>query len=214
MKKYLSAALMLASTLSCAAADLRELADWQPKDWHVLAKAEGDLNADKIPDTVLVVEETDPKKIVKNEGMGPPMLDKNPRRIMVLIREGDLYRNAGQSDQLIQEKNPAPCLDDPFSRVEVKNGLLKLSLSSFSSCGGWGSSRTVLTFRFEDGRMRLIGEDSDEFMRNSGEKTISSINYLTGKQKVISGLNEFEPSKPKTHWETLPTSPNKYLDEL
>lgn len=205
---------MLASSLSCAAADLRELTDWQPKDWNVLAKAEGDLNADKIPDVVLVVEETDPKKIVENDGMGPRILNKNPRRIMVLLREGDLYRNAGQSDQLIRPKNPAPCLDDPFSRVEVKNGLLKLAQSSFSSCGSWGSSRTVLTFRLEAGRMRLIGEDSDEFMRNSGEKTISSTNYLTGKKKVISGLNEFEPSKPKTHWETLPTSPSQYLDEL
>ena len=216
MKKYLSVVLMLASGLS-QASDLRALADWQPKGWNLLAQAEGDLNADKIPDVVLVVEETDPKKIIKNEGMGPPMLDQNPRRIMVLIREGDLYRNSGQSDLLIPSKNPSPCRDDPFAEVEVKGGLLKLTESFFASCGTWSSSRTTYTFRLEAGRMRLIGEDSDEFMRNSGEKTLSSTNYLTGKRKLVTGLNEFDefkPVKPKTRWESLPPSPAKYLDEL
>jgi hypothetical protein len=71
-------------------------------------------------------------------------------------------------------------------------------------------------FRLEAGRLRLIGSETDSFHRGSGEKDLVSTNYLTGKVKRTSGLNEFDEkeSNPKIKWETLPSRKPIYMDEL
>jgi hypothetical protein len=71
-------------------------------------------------------------------------------------------------------------------------------------------------FRLEAGRLRLIGSETDSFHRGSGEKGLVSTNYLTGKVKRTSGLNEFDEkeSKPEVEWETLPSRKSIYMEDL
>jgi hypothetical protein len=71
-------------------------------------------------------------------------------------------------------------------------------------------------FRLEKGRMRLIGAEEDSYSRSLGDKMLTSTNYLTGKRKVTSGLNQFddEPSRPKVTWEELESKKPLYLEDL
>ena len=49
----------------------------------------------------------------------------------------------------------------------------------------------------------------------SGDMTERSVNYLTGRQKTVTGGNMFEDvpaAKIKTRWQTLPKQPARYLD--
>jgi hypothetical protein len=70
--------------------------------------------------------------------------------------------------------------------------------------------------KLEGSRTRLIGQEVDTFYRNSGEKTQVSTNYLTGKIKRTSGLNEFDEneSHPKITWEELESKKPLYLEDL
>ncbi|MFW9617510.1 hypothetical protein [Aquabacterium sp.] len=214
--KPLIAALLC--TLSClpawADSDLRPLNGWAPKGWRIIKQATGDLNGDGAKDAAVIFEEVNPANIKKNDRMGSEQLNTNPRKLVVLFGEQGLYRLAAESDDLVPPENVeySPCLADPLNQLTISKGMLRLVLTEWLSCGGWSVTSTTYTYRFDGTGMRLIGQDESSFMRNSGEKSTTSTNYLTGKRKITTGLNEFEQSRPQTTWENIGPQEPQYLN--
>ena len=168
-------------------------------------------------DLALIIENTSPENIVKNDSLGSPELNLNPRRLLVLLKKPQAYQLAASNDFLPSEGDAeSPCLAAPLAEGEalaIKNGLLKIGLHYWLSCGSWYVTNHLYTFRYQDQSFKLIGYDSNDFHRASGDITERSINFLTGKVKSTSGKNEFAESQQpvKTQWAKLK---NKYLLKL
>ena len=180
-----------------------------PKNWKVLEKVQGDLNQDRQADLALIVEDTDPKNIIRNENLGSAELNINKRKLLILFKNNQGYRLVATNPYLPTEGDiESPCLADPIGEndpLEIKNGLLKVNLHYWLSCGSWYVTNHSYTFRYQDQAFKLIGYDNNDFHRASGEITAQSINFLTGKTKNTSGENEFsEQSQPiEIKWSKL-----------
>lgn len=219
MMPLFSSALLALLLLLAPSADADDYSSWVPERWRLERTVTGDLDKDGIADAVLVLQEVDPLKRVRNEGLGAPELDTNPRRLLVLLKSVDGFRKIAGTSRFLPPENDAqsPCLADPLAEggVRIERGLLFIDLHYWLSCGSWGVSHNTFTFRLENGKFRLIGLDGYEFMRNSGKRSETSTNFLTGKKKISTGLNEFnEPAKPNVSWERLPAMKPIYLDEM
>jgi len=194
-------------------------ATWIPPGWKLIANATGDLNGDGLKDAVLVLEQTDPAKLKTNDDLGAPILNLNPRRLLVLFNGTGGYRLVFSRDRLLPGENDenSPCLMDPLMQeggISISRGRLLIDLRFWSSCGSYGVSHQKFTFRLENDRFRLIGYDTWEFSRSSGDGSAFSINFLTGQRKTTSGQSEFKPSKPADVWDRIPVRDRFHLDEM
>jgi len=221
VKYYISFAILsLFIGSSTFAADASVFQNYVPAGWQLLSSTVGDLNADSKDDAVIVIEKDDPANRKQNSSLGANELNLNPRRLLVLFQKEDGYYPVLSTDKFLPTENDeeSPCLADPLGEngIKISKGLLKITLGYWMSCGGWGTSSEEYIFRYEGTRFRLIGHNHSDFMRNSGEGTESSTNYLTGKIKITEGLNEFDEkeSEPKTVWKKVKNNTPKYLDEV
>ena len=186
--------------------------DFVPKGWKEILTTNGELNKDKLEDTVIVIE--------KDDVLGPDYLNLNPRILLVLFKQKDgTYILASKNDKgFIQSENDEenPTLMDTLTGISIKNNTLRINFDYFLSAGSYSASQTVFTFRFQNNRFELIGLDNNSFMRNSGEQEEFSINFSTNKMKTTSGRNMFdeELSKPKETWENINIKKKYILDEM
>ncbi len=216
--------LVVALALTLAVGSARSavpsaLEAWIPPGWKLIANATGDLNGDATEDAVLVLEQTDPANFKANDDLGAPILNLNPRRLLVLFNETGGYRPVFSRDRLLPGENDeiSPCLLDPLMQdggLSISRGRLMIDLRSWSSCGSYGVSHQKFTFRFDDGRFRLIGYDTWEFSRGSGDGSSVSVNFLTGQRKTTTGQNEFKPAQPTISWDRIPVRERFHLDEI
>ncbi|WP_312968537.1 hypothetical protein [Acinetobacter gerneri] len=186
-----------------------------PKGWTLFQKVEGDLNKDGQKDIAMIIEEKNPKNIVKNDALGSEELDLNPRKLLILFKDQQSYRLVGSNDTIPSANDAdAPCLADPlaeFDPLEIKNGVLQVAFHYWYSCGSWYVNNNTYSFRYENtpqpnkASFKLIGFDSTDFHRASGDSSTYSVNFLTGKTKSTSGANEFaeQKQKIKTTWSKL-----------
>ncbi|QMT40026.1 hypothetical protein [Neisseria shayeganii] len=216
MKRPLMLAMLLPIlSVPAQAADFSALV---PQGWKLDYSAEGDLNGDGQADAVIVVRGQDPAKMVRNEGLGASELDTNPRQLLVFLRQGQGYQLAAANRDWLPPagSTETPCLQDPLEEggIGIKNGRLTVMLHYWLSCGSWGVQNNTYTFRLEGRRFRLIGLDQVSYMRNSGEKTMVSTNYLSGRQKTVTGANMFEdePNRHRERWRNLANRTRWYLD--
>jgi hypothetical protein len=200
-------------TLPASAADSEGFA---PPGWVVEMLSSGDVNGDQIPDIVFVLHQTSRANILANkDGFGEMPIDTNPRILAVAIGQGPdkPYRLLVQDHTLIP-RHVEPTLSDPLADggVAVKHGAFIVTLGSFASMGSWEMSTRKLTFRIQDDRCVLIGFDEDGRMRNTGEETTTSINYLSGRK--ITG-HAADPGSPlRTHTTQLPPSTPLSIDQV
>jgi hypothetical protein len=189
--------------------------DFLPSGWKLIDSADSDLNKDSLPDRVLIIENTDQRNFVHNEGMGDDTLNVNPRILLVLFKDKKTnnYRLVVQNNAFIPPPNDtvSPCLADPLAETEgitIKNGVLGLHFQYWLSCGSWFTSNHDYLFRYQNKHFELIGFNSMEFHRSSGEMSEYSINFSTKKLSHTEGGNMFEETttKPKTTWKkfTMP----------
>lgn len=204
---------------SAPRAEASSASKWVPKGWKLIRSASGDLNKDGKDDTVLVLEQDDPANRKPNDGLGSPVLNLNPRRLVILMKTPSGHEAVLSKDGFIPSENDAeaPCLADPFLEsgdIGVTRGALKIDLHYWLSCGSYGVSHSTFTFRHDAERFQLIGLDEMEFSRSTGEQSKYSTNFLTGKKKATTGLNAFEASRPTTTWSNIPSKRKFYLDEM
>lgn len=181
-----------------------------PQGWKIIYTAKGDLNKDLLPDEAIIIENTNPKNIIKNDGMGGELLNINPRKLLILFKNKTGYNLVAENTRFIPTKNSeqSRCLEDPLSEtgaVFITKGLLNLSFQYFLSCGSWEVSTQDYTFRYQNNRFELIGADDRSYHRSSGEMYETSSNFSTFKQSNTTGGNMFDDkvSKPKTKWTQL-----------
>lgn len=214
--KYVALALALAAAPAFSRTP-GSFDTWIPTGWKLISTATGDLNRDGIEDAALVLEETNPSNLKPNDGLGAPVLNLNPRRLLVLVGTSNGYRKIFSKDGLLPSEHDDgnPCLADPLLEqggISVSNGKFIVELGTWLSCGSYGVTHSKFTFRLDNERFRLIGYDYSEFSRSTGEASEISINYLTGKKKITTRQNEFEASKPKVSWSQIPGKRNFYLN--
>ncbi len=168
-----------------------------PPGWRLEFDARGDLNRDRRDDLLLVLRMNDPANIVKNDGLGPPEFDTNPRMLMVAFATDDGYRRALEDHALIPRAEN-PVMDDYLDAgeaISIERGAFTVRLQLWASAGSWYTGNTSLTFRYREGCFRLIGYDTSSVHRASLEAASTSINYLTGKA-VFSKENYQEDAPP------------------
>ena len=194
--------------------------DFIPKGWKKILTANGDLNNDKLEDTVIVIEKEDKENIKKNDVLGPDYLNLNPRILLVLFKQKDgAYILAAKNDKGFiksegNEDNSA--LMDTLDNIIIKNNVLKIVFNYFMSAGSWWTSTDIYIFRFQNNVFELIGYESNAYMRNTGEEEGTSINFSTNKAKITTGGNIFEEKEnnPKDEWRYLKFEKKYILDEM
>jgi len=221
MKQLLAWSLVFACTAAFGQPqEPQKWKQWIPAGWKLIRTATGDLNNDGKSDAALVIEQADPRTRKQNTGLGQSVLNTNPRRLLILLNTpAGFALTAGAEHFLPSEGSPeSSCLSDPLEEggVSVKRGVLQIDLHYWLSCGSYGVTHQTFKFRYEGGRFRLIGLDTWEFMRNSGERAEASTNYLTGKRKSTTGLNDSEQPapKPKVAWDEVRNRGPFFLDAI
>jgi hypothetical protein len=162
-----------------------------PAGWKILKETKGDLNKDGKADLVLVIQNTDPKKIEKDEYF---TLDTNPRTLLILFAQetAGCYSLNTESKTFILAHEQAN-MEDPFSEVEIKNGTLHIQFVQFANAGGWDAGNNTYVWRYQDGAFKLIGANTSDYHRASGEAHDVSVNFSTGKYS-ITHYNMFDES--------------------
>jgi len=194
-----------------------------PKGWKQIAIAKGDLNKDGTDDVVLVIEDTDKKNFIPNENMGSKTLNVNPRQLLILFSDKatGFYNLAIAQETFIPEANSEedPCLADPLLEdggIAIKKGTLVIDLHNWVSCGSYWAGHITYVFRYQEGSFMLIGYDTSEYNRATGEQNKTSINFNTKKKSTTTGDNILEdvPAKPKTVWEYIKITKLIRLEDL
>lgn len=181
-----------------------------PKNWKIISQVNGDLNKDGIKDLAVIIEKNDASNILKNEGLGVPSLNINPREILVFFKdEENNYRLIEKNAMgFIHSENDeeSTCLADPLmidGGIKISNNILIIHFNYWLSCGSWEVNDSSYKFRFQSNSFELIGFDHFSFNRATTEETRTSINFSTKKKEVTIGLNQSEESKPKTTKSTI-----------
>lgn len=184
-----------------------------PSGWKLEKQERADLNGDGKADLLLLLRQNEPRNIVSNEdGLGVDALDTNPRILAAAFGTASGYRLILENHTLIP-RHDSPTIDDPLGEVSIVRGTLQVSLHFWASAGSWSTSQTKFTFRYQEGCFKLIGYDSNETHRASGETTNISVNYSTRKMSQQSdNISEDKPGK--TIWKSLPARPKLCLDEI
>ncbi|HFC8537176.1 TPA: hypothetical protein ACFP4Y_001543 [Neisseria bacilliformis] len=190
--------------------------------WKTVQQASGDLNGDGRADKVIIEQAQDPQKIIKNENLGAPTLNLNPRCLTVLLAGANGFQPAARATWLPAEHNrDTPCLEDPLGgdSLAVKNQVLTLNMHYWLSCGSYGVSQKAYAYRLQNGKFTLIGADSSSYMRNGGYGTAVSINFPARKIKATGYIPIFEeengatPKPQQDRWARLKSGKRYTLAE-
>jgi len=171
-----------------------------PEGYVLFDSDRGDLNGDGVDDFVLMVKGTDPEEWKKNQF--DETVDRNRRGILVYLSEGKKMNLVVENlDCFSSENEDGGVYFPPELSMEIEKGRLFLHYGH----GRYGYWR--YNFRYQDGKMKLIGFDQSE---NMGPVVhyLSSYNFLTGKKQEKENINFYSENPEnevfKETWSDLP----------
>jgi len=135
---------------------------WVPKNWKLIAFAEGDLNGDKVLDRAIVIQ----KQSKKNK----------QRKLIVLFQEKNFWTLAGTSSQVILSPSSGGRAGDPFSGISIKGGILFIEHQGGTNLL-W---KYVHKYQFRKNGFYLIGKVNQEIDVHSKKTLEVHTNLLTG----------------------------------
>ena len=212
MKAYLISIILCLCAIGMQAQSLKKqgasVEQIVPEGWEH-KEATGDLNKDGIKDLVVLAKPNFKEKMkTRDDGYE---YNFNPYILAIYFGQAD-----GNHQQWKQYEELFPA-DDEWISVDVdievtERGTLNISTGTFASGGSYGTNQTKYTYRFQNGDFYLIGRESTDMMRNTGEMTTISENYLTWKRQTIKD-NAFEEGMKKEIWSKLTKKPLEKLGE-
>lgn len=179
-----------------------QIKDFVPKNWEILRQASGDLNNDGHEDVALVTQPTDQN-----------LVGTNQRTLMILFQDP---RN--QSYDLIIKNNSFilnkenPEMDEPFVGMAIQEGDLVLHFKYWVSAGSWYMSDNTYIFSYLDNDFVLIGAETREIHRASGESLELSVDFLAKKYKKTTGNAFDEKVKSEVEWKEFELDNLKTLE--
>lgn len=180
--------------------------DIVPVGW-LHQEAQGDLNKDGIADLVVVATPDNPENtLTREDGY---VYNFNQPILAIYFGTAQGLQQWKQYDNVIPADESENCHHDIGLEI-TSRGALRISVQLFCSAGSYGTSTDTYTYRYQDGDFFLIGMDHEEMMRNSGECTTVSENYLTQKRQVVK--SDIAATKPPSEkWSRLPRKPLEKL---
>lgn len=159
-----------------------------PGGWKITAKADGELNDDGLPDTVLIIQ------------------DGESRHLIVLFgNKGKKYDLAVKADRALK---PVSYLNDEWQeRLEdasIDEGILSISEYWYNPVGGY-SGGEVYGFSFREGDLYLTQAHSDYGNAGTGEEKMTDYDFANG--KVREKKQRDYSSQSEEHWYEFPKSP-------
>lgn len=157
------------------------------KGWHVVEKAEGDLNKDNLPDLAAVVEAD---KDVSN--LKEPDYPQKPRILMIAFRQPDgTYALSIQSNESVLLSNEGGVMGDPLAGLTIERGTLLVQFYG-GSADRWGYD---YRWRFQNNDWFLIGATSTLSSMNTNQFNTYDFNLSTGAAEHTSGAFLEEENK-------------------
>ena len=183
--------------------------DIVPAGW-LHQEAQGDLNKDGIVDLVVVATpDYEENTMTREDGY---VYNFNQPILAIYFGTDQGLQLWKRYDQVIPADESENCHHDIGLEI-TQRGTLRISIQLFCSAGSYGMSTDTYTYRYQDGDIYLIGKDQEEMMRNTGECTTVSENYLTRKRQVVkSNIAETEPATEK--WSKLAKKPLEKLGNV
>lgn len=183
-----------------------------PKGWVPLEAMQGDLNGDGRPDLLILMQGDDNRYRYVNEGLGSSDVNANARILIVaLANESGGYTRLVQNNVFVPPHDD-PVMDEPFEGMDIKKGVMRVNFRYWASAGSWSMATYTYAFRYQGGRMTLIGYDEYYRHRASGEERMISANLSTGKQKLTTV--DGESGKEQVTWKRFEIKPLPTLDEI
>jgi|SRR5690606_23761142 len=185
-----------------------------PEKWDTLSTAKGDLNKDGISDLAFVIQGTDNEHFEVSELYDQDTLNLNPRILGIYLGDGSGgFVKQNQSNTFIPLKD-SPTMDEPLEDIEITDkGVLQIRFLLFYSAGSWYTSNHLYQFRFQNDKFKLIGYDTTDTHRATGDITSYSINFLTGKMSIT--RSNFTNDKPESvEWKDFKLPELKSLDSF
>ena len=182
--------------------------DVVPSGWQH-QESQGDLNKDGIAD-IVVIATPDYEENLKRRDDGYVYNFNQPILAIYFGNAQGLFSQWRQYDNVIPADDKEYCSHD-IALTVTERGTLRIAVGVWCSAGSYGTSTDTYIYRFQKGDFYLIGKDTEEMMRNTGEINIVSENYLTWKRQVTTS-NAFDDKAPATEkWSRLP---KKALEKL
>ena len=183
--------------------------DIVPVGW-LHQEAQGDLNKDGIMDLVVVATpDYEENTLTREDGY---VYNFNQPILAIYFGTDQGLQQWKRYDKVMPADESENCHHDIGLEI-TSRGTLRISIQLFCSMGSYGMSTDTYTYRYQDSDFHLIGMEQEEMMRNTGECTTVSENYLTWKRQVVkSNIAETESATEK--WSKLPKKPLEKLGDV
>lgn len=178
----------------------------QPKelindDWDTLQVVKGDLNFDSREDMVVVLRANFPE-IVEEEDFS--YIDTNERILLIYFQDEKGYYYLKNSNKDFILKKEDPYMEEPFLGMSISDkGVLNFRYFFWYSMGSWFTTSYDYKFRYQNNQFELIGFDTSEMHRATGESEDISINFSTRKMSITVNNLFDEELVPTETWKSF-----------